>query len=679
MANKKINVLAIIQARTGSSRFPSKVLQKISGKTIVSLIYERLSKSKIIDKTIIATSNDKKDNFLYSHLIKKDIRVFRGSEKNVLDRFYNASLKYKPKWIVRITADCPLIDIDVVDKVIINAKKNNVDLSFNTSPPSFPDGYDAECFSFKALKIAHKYAKKNYEIEHVTPYLRFNKKIKKINYSYKKDYSKLRLTLDTKEDLRVIKKVYSNFYPDIFFGIDEVIKLYLKKPAIFKREVSKKNTTVSKGQGLWNKAKIIIPGGNMLLSKRPEMYLPNKWPTYFSKTKGCKLWDIENKKFYDFFLMGVGTNILGYSNNNVDRAVKNTIKNGNISSLNCPEEVELAEKLIEIHPWSKMVRFARSGGEANSIAIRIARAATGKDKVAVCGYHGWHDWYLAANLKDNSNLNNLLLKNLSIKGVPIHLQNTIFPFQYNDFNTLKNLIETHNDIGTIKMEVKRNIDPKNNFLKKVRELASKKNIVLIFDECTSGFRETFGGLHKKYKVNPDIAIFGKSLGNGYAITSIIGRKEVMEAAQQTFISSTFWTERIGPTAAIATLKEMEKNKTWQEISRVGSILKKSWSEISKNFNLDIEISGIASIPNFRFKNNNHLAYKTFLTQEMMKRGFLAGNIVYVCMEHEKYMKKYLENFEEIMFEINQFDKGNKDNIKNALDGPICHDTFQRLN
>jgi len=229
MANKKINVLAIIQARTGSSRFPSKVLQKISGKTIVSLIYERLSKSKIIDKTIIATSNDKKDNFLYSHLIKKDIRVFRGSEKNVLDRFYNASLKYKPKWIVRITADCPLIDIDVVDKVIINAKKNNVDLSFNTSPPSFPDGYDAECFSFKALKIAHKYAKKNYEIEHVTPYLRFNKKIKKINYNYKKDYSKLRLTLDTKEDLKVIKKVYSNFYPDIFFGIDEVIKLYLKK------------------------------------------------------------------------------------------------------------------------------------------------------------------------------------------------------------------------------------------------------------------------------------------------------------------------------------------------------------------------------------------------------------------------------------------------------------------
>ena len=392
-----MSVLAIIQARVGSTRFPSKVLEKINGKTVVSLIYERLSKSKIIDQTIVATSNNKKDNVLYSHLIKKNIKVFRGSEQNVLNRFYKASLRYKPKWIVRITADCPLIDVDIVDKVITNSKRNKVDLSFNTYPPSFPDGYDVECFSFKALKIAQKYAKKEYELEHVTPYLRFNKKIKKINHAYKKNYSKLRLTLDTKEDLKVIKKVYNNFYPDIFFGIDKVIKLYQKKPNIFNRKSPKKNTTVSKGQRLWNKAKIIIPGGNMLLSKRPEMYLPNNWPTYFSKTKGCKLWDIENKKFYDFFLMGVGTNILGYSNKNVDRAVNSALKDGNISSLNCPEEVELAEKLIAIHPWSKMIRFARSGGEANSIAVRIARAATGKDKIAVCGYHGWHDWYLAAN------------------------------------------------------------------------------------------------------------------------------------------------------------------------------------------------------------------------------------------------------------------------------------------
>ena len=229
------------------------------------------------------------------------------------------------------------------------------------------------------------------------------------------------------------------------------------------------------------------------------------------------------------------------------------------------------------------------------------------------------------------------------------------------------------------MEVKRNIDPKNNFLKEVRELASKKKIILIFDECTSGFRETFGGLHKKYNVEPDMAIFGKALGNGYAITSIIGKREIMESAQKTFISSTFWSERIGPTAALATLNEMERVKSWIKISKIGKKIKKNWNEISEKFNLKLKIGGIESIPNFSFLSDNNLVYKTFLTQEMMKRGFLAGNIVYVCTEHEKYLKLYLECFEEIMFEINQFDKGNRKKIKNLINGPICHEGFERLN
>ena len=272
-----------------------------------------------------------------------------------------------------------------------------------------------------------------------------------------------------------------------------------------------------------------------------------------------------------------------------------------------------------------------------------------------------------------------MLKNLPIKGVPNNLKNTVYTFEYNDFEKLKQLINKHKDIGVIKMEVKRNIDPKNNFLKKIRKIASEKNIVLIFDECTSGFRENFGGLHKKYKVNPDMAIFGKSLGNGYAITAIIGRKEVMEEAQNSFISSTFWTERIGPTAGIATLDFMEKNKTWKQISDTGNKIKKKWNSISEKLDLEVNVSGIASIPNFSFENKKNLIYKTYLTQEMLKRGYMAGNIVYVCIEHEKFLNKYFENFEEVMFEINQFDKGNKRNIEDLLDGPVCHETFQRLN
>ncbi len=679
MVKNKIKVLAVIQARMGSKRFPGKILKKINGLTIIEIISQRLSRSKLIDEVIVATSSEKKDDKLVKYLKKKKIKYTRGDERNVLKRFYQCSKKIKSDWIVRITADCPMIDPVIVDSVISSAITKKFDYSCNTIPPTYPDGLDVECFSVKSLKLAFNNSSMKYEKEHVTPYLRFSKKIKKGYVKYKYDYSDLRLTLDYEKDLIVIKKIFNYFSPNIFFSLSDIINLYKKKPKIFSIKRDKENFKKNTGQKIWQRAKKIIPGGNMILSKRPEMYLPNQWPSYFNRAKGCNVTDFDNNNFLDYFLMGVGTNILGYSNKYVDKKVSEVLKKGNMSSLNCVEEVNLAEKLIKMHQWADMVRFARTGGEANSIAIRIARAATGKSKIAFCGYHGWHDWYLSANLKNKSSLNELLLKNLPISGVPENLRNSVYTFKYNDIKRLKNIVNNNNDIGIIKMEVKRNIDPKNNFLKEVRELASKKKIILIFDECTSGFRETFGGLHKKYNVEPDMAIFGKALGNGYAITSIIGRREIMESAQKTFISSTFWSERIGPTAALATLNEMERVKSWIKISKIGKKIKKNWNEISEKFNLKLKIGGMESIPNFSFLSDNNLVYKTFLTQEMMKRGFLAGNIVYVCTEHEKYLKLYLECFEEIMFEINQFDKGNRKKIKNLINGPICHEGFERLN
>ena len=334
---------------------------------------------------------------------------------------------------------------------------------------------------------------------------------------------------------------------------------------------------MGKGQELYNKAKKIIPGGTMLLSKRPEMFLPEQWPSYFSKAKGCSVWDLEGNELIDMSIMGIGTNTLGYGNDKVDAAVMETIRKGNMSTLNCPEEVYLAEKLIEINPWADMVRFARSGGEANSIAIRIARAASGKDNVAICGYHGWHDWYLSANHNQGDDLSSHLLSGLNPNGVPKNLKNTVYPFNYNNFEELLSIVNTNN-IGVIKMEVVRNFGPEDNFLQKVRELATKRNIVLIFDECTSGFRETFGGIYQKYGVEPDMAMYGKTLGNGYALTAVVGRKSVMEAAQNTFISSTFWTERIGPTAALATLEVMEETKSWQVITNIGKKMRQGWQK-----------------------------------------------------------------------------------------------------
>ena len=433
---------------------------------------------------------------------------------------------------------------------------------------------------------------------------------------------------------------------------------------------------MGKGQKLYIKAKSIIAGGNMLLSKRPEMFLPEQWPSYFSKTKGCKVWDLDGKEYIDTLMMP-GTNTLGYCHPEIDEAVKKTITDGNMSSLNAPEEVELSERLIDLHPWAEMVRFARSGGEANSIAIRIARAASGKDNVAFCGYHGWHDWYLASNLADSNGLDGHLLPGLNPNGVPRNLKGSVHPFEYNDFDTLESLVNSKN-IGVIKMEVFRNKEPENNFLEKVRQLATDKNIVLVFDECTSGFRKNFGGLHKLYGVEPDMAMFGKALGNGYAVTSVIGRKEMMKAAETTFISSTFWTERIGSAAGIATLKVMEREKSWEKITATGEIITNGWKDLAKKFDLSITTTGLAALTGFSFKSPNALAYKTFITQEMLKLGYLSATAFYTSTAHTpEIVSEYFRVLKPIFAKIKECEEGR--NVMNLLEGPIAHNGFKRLN
>ena len=432
------------------------------------------------------------------------------------------------------------------------------------------------------------------------------------------------------------------------------------------------------GQDLYKKAKQLIPGGTMLLSKRPEMFLPDNWPSYFSEAKGCRVTDLDGNTYTDMSIMGIGTNTLGYGHEEVDAAVMETVRKGNMSTLSCPEEVYLAEKLVEINPWADMVRFARSGGEANAIAIRIARAASGRDQVAICGYHGWHDWYLSTNHNEGDGLSGHLLPGLEPAGVPRNLKNTVFPFHYNNFPELEKIV-LDNNIGVIKMEVVRNFGPEDNFLQKVRDLATQKNIVLVFDECTSGFRETFGGIYKKYGVEPDLAMFGKTIGNGYALTAVVGRRSVMEAAQKTFISSTFWTERIGPTAALKTLEVMERIRSWEVITEKGKKMQEGWQKIAKENGLDILISGIPSLSTYSFNYVDALKYKTLITQEMLKRGFLASTNFYASTAHEDvYFDRYFDNLNEVYKTISECVQCSKD-INTLLEGPVCHSGFKRLN
>lgn len=675
-----MKIVAIVQARMGSTRLPNKVMKLIGGEPMIELLLSRLSKSREIDQIIVATSVDGRNRPLVELVEKLGFACERGSENDVLDRFVQAGKAHKADVVVRITGDCPLVDPDLVDEVIRGFKTAGVDYFSNTNPPTYPDGLDVEVFTFKSLKQACRETNEPYDREHVTPYLRESGRFKTGNRRNSRDLSALRWTVDELADFEVIEKVFRHFAPRIDFSWGEVLQFQQLQPETFgvnKQFLRNEGSVMGTGQKLWRRAKKIIPGGNMLLSKRAEMFLPEQWPAYFSRAKGCKVWDLDGKEYIDMSIMGIGPNILGYGHPVVDEAVHKTIEAGNMSTFNCPEEVYLAEKLVELHPWADMVRFARSGGEANAIAIRIARAAVGKDKVAICGYHGWHDWYLGANLGDEKNLAGHLLPGLEPKGVPQNLRGTTLPFNYNNFTELEMLVQTQ-DIGVIIMEVVRNIGPKDGFLHKVRKLATERGIVLIFDECTSGFRETFGGLHKKYGVEPDMAMFGKAMGNGYAITAVIGRREIMEAAQTTFISSTFWTDRIGPTAALKTLEVMERVKSWEQITQTGINITAKWKALAGKHGLSITTNGLPALTGFSFDASNALAYKTLLTQEMLAKGYLAGTSVYTCIEHTPdIVDTFFQALDPVFGLIKECEEGR--DVISLLKGPVCHSGFKRLN
>jgi len=675
-----MKIVALVQARMGSTRLPNKVMKPIGGIPMIELLLSRLSKAQELDQIVVATSVDERNRPLVEHVQKLGYACEQGSENDVLDRFVQAARKHKADVIVRITGDCPLVDPGLVDEVVRRFKVADVDYFSNVNPPTYPDGLDIEVCFFKALEQASKETSEPFDREHVTPYLRESGRFKTAAMQYSQDLSALRWTVDEPTDFAVIEKIFQYFHPRTDFTWSEVFNLQLQQPEIFninQHLIRNEGATMGTGQKLWKRAKQIIPGGNMLLSKRAEMFLPDLWPAYFSKAKGCKVWDLDGNEYIDMSIMGIGTNILGYGHQEVDDAVRKTIDAGNMSTLNCPEEVYLAEKLIELHPWAHMARLARSGGEANAVAIRIARAATGKDNVAICGYHGWHDWYLSANLGDDKNLAGHLLPGLAPNGVPQNLRGTVFPFNYNNYAELEALVNDH-DIGVIKMEVVRNMGPEDNFLHKVRKLATERGIVLIFDECTSGFRETFGGLHKKYGVEPDMAMFGKALGNGYGITATIGKREVMEAAQTTFISSTFWTERIGPTAALKTLEVMERVKSWETITRVGLNIRQGWQQLADKHGLKVDHWGLPSLTGFTFQSPNALAYKTLITQEMLAKGYLAATSVYVCTEHTpEIIANYFEALEPIFALIKECEDGR--DVMSLLKGPVCHGGFKRLN
>ena len=423
-----------------------------------------------------------------------------------------------------------------------------------------------------------------------------------------------------------------------------------------------------------------IPGGTQLRSKLPELHAPGQWPAYFSRAQGIETWDVDGKHYQDWSMHGIGATLLGYRDPDVTAAIQQCIDEGSFSFLNAPEEVELADLLCEMHPWAENVRFARSGGEMTTVAVRIARATTDRSKVAICGYHGWHDWYLAANLGDHDALRGHLLPGLNPLGVPRELRGTAMTFPFNDRNALDAIISEHGDqLACVIMEPCRFHDPEPGFLEHVRDEAHRVGALLIFDEITIGFRRHLGGAHLRLGVNPDMAIFAKSLGNGHPVAAVIGTREAMDGAQDSFISSTYWTERVGSVAALATLRKMQQTDVPGHVERMGQQVIDMWRKHIDALSLPVMIddSCYRCFPSFSFDHELDAELHLLFVQEMLARGFLAKKMIYLTLAHnENNLAAYEQAVEEVFGVV--ADALEKGDVPQRLKGPVAMRGFGRL-
>lgn len=437
-------------------------------------------------------------------------------------------------------------------------------------------------------------------------------------------------------------------------------------------------TTGRRAIDLYREARRIIPGGTQLLSKRPEMFAPGQWPAYFAEAHGCEVIDLDGRRYLDFTHNGVGACLLGYAHPQVTAAVVERVQRGSMCSLNSPDEVTLARELINMHPWAEQARFARSGGEALAIAARIARAATGRDLVAFCGYHGWSDWYLAANLDADRALDGHLLPGLSPAGVPRGLQGTALPFAYNRLEELEEIVREHGQrLAAVIMEPTRNVPPAAGFLPAVRQLCDQCGARLVFDEVTTGFRFRIGGMHLDYGVEPDLAVFAKALGNGHPIAAVIGKTATMEAAQSTFISSTNWTEGVGPAAALATIQVMRETDVAAHVRRIGEKFRDECQRLTKKHSLPLVLGGYPALTTLGFDHPHSAALVTLLSVRMLDHGILAGGSFYPTLAHQpEHVDAFALAADKVFAELAQSLR--LGDTAARIGGPIKHAGFARL-
>jgi glutamate-1-semialdehyde 2,1-aminomutase len=689
-------ILGILQARLTSSRLPGKVLKPILGRPMLSLQIERLKRSQRIDKLMLATSAAHEDSPLAALAEAEGIACFRGDLDDVLDRFYQAARPYHPEHVVRLTGDSPLADPELIDDIIRTHLEEGNDYTTNAVEPTFPDGLDAEVFRFACLEQAWREAKLPSQREHVTPFInRQPARFRISHYQRQPDLSALRWTVDEPADYELVKIIYGELYPrNPAFTTRDILALLELRPELrtfntahkrnegYEKSIQAERkmpmSTIGKSMAMQERARARIPGMTQLLSKRPDMFSYGVWPGYYSKAAGCEVWDLDGNRYLDMSISGIGANVLGYADPDVDAAVKDAISRGSSSSLNCVEDVELADLLCELHPWADKVRYSRTGGESMAIAVRIARTHTGRDKVAFCGYHGWHDWYLAANVGTENALGEHLIAGLDPAGVPKALAGSAFPFRFGNLEELKSIVSKHGkDLAAVVMEPIRNDTPAAGYLESVREIAREAGAVFIFDEISSGLRMNTGGAHLAFGVDPDMAVFSKALGNGYPIGAIIGRGAVMDSAQRTFISSTCWTEAVGPAAAIATLRKHRAVDAGAHLTGLGKAMQAGWTRLGEKHGLQVHAGGMPALSHFAFETQP-LEAKAYFVQIMLDQGILASTLFYPMYAHRmEHVDRYLAAcdgaFAEIAAALKAGDLGKRLRGKPSVSG------FKRLN
>ena len=639
------NTVAIVQARMGATRFPGKVLEAIEGRPMLWHVVRRVRKAKLIDRVVVATSENSLDDAVAKFCVAEDINCFRGSERDVLDRYYRAAKGFAADVVVRITADCPLIDPELIDRVIETRMKESCDYATNTLGSTYPDGLDVEVFSFAALERAWREAALPADREHVTAYIVNSGAFRVCDVpSGTAALGRLRWTVDHSQDLEFVRAVYARLeslngngfcYRDVLRLLDREPSLAAINSGTIRNEGYYRSLAaepfapadkrpLARSNDLKQKAERLIPSCSQTFSKAPSQYVQGVAPAFLARGEGSHVWDVDGNEYIDC-PMALGSVILGHNYPAVTVAVKRQIDQGTNFSLPHALEASVAETLVELIPCAEMARFGKNGSDATAGAVRAARAYTRRDVIACCGYHGWQDWYIGTTTRSG--------------GVPDAVKQLTVAFNYNDIASLEKIFAAHpSGVAAVVMEAVGIEEPREGFLQNVRDLARRHGALLIFDEIVTGFRVAVGGAQQYFGVVPDLACFGKAMANGYPISAVVGRREIMEIFDEIFFSFTFGGEAVALAAAEATMKEIVGAGALAHIWEQGRRLKDGYNVLARAFGVErhTECVGLPPRTVCLFKDasgQESLVLKSLFQQESLKRGVLFSGGHNLCFSH----------------------------------------------